>query len=165
MGDDEELLLDDVWSIFHHGMTDSSWTLDSYTRVATVSSAEEFWGVHSLVCPLLHTNLFFVMREHIFPCWDDAANIDGGCISARVPMHQIGAYWEALCVRLLCEGLCPGKAGAVNGISSSPKQSWCVVKVWLSCEVAVEDMDMPAGFVGTLMFRWNRDSISNDRCK
>lgn len=153
------LFLDDVWTIFHHNV-DDVWTTESYHRLAGVGDVDEFWAVSHAVTPYLNANMFFVMREHVFPCWDDPCNIDGGCVSVRVSIDDARDYWEAICARCLCERLVPsGEANAVNGISSSPKGKWCVFKVWLARQTEVA---LPSGYVGTCMYRSNRTSMTEN---
>lgn len=158
-----QFYLDDVWCIFHHNIEDTSWTYDSYTRLSIISSAEEFWSVHEQLAQYLPYNLFFVMREHSFPCWDDATNINGGCISVRVPIRNVDAYWQKLCAYLLCERIADREY--VNGISVSPKHTWSIFKVWLSKEVNVKEVTLPAGYVGDILYKSNRDNINGDRAK
>lgn len=158
----EDTLLDDVWTVFHHNVDDQKWTMESYTRIMDVASAEEFWGIYDVIKPYLDNNLFFVMREYVFPCWDDPENITGGCVSVRVPIAHVAKFFEELCVRLLCESLCTTEDVKVNGISCSPKHSCCVVKVWLNNEGDAKCVRFPSGYIGVPMFKSNRDNITQD---
>jgi hypothetical protein len=161
----DPFFLDDVWCLFHHDAYDSNWTYESYVRIATMSSAEDFWHVQACLGPYLTHNMFFVMREHSFPCWDDASNIDGGCVSVRVHVDDVQSYWEQLCAALLCETLAEKEddANAINGISVSPKHQWCVFKVWLARHISPEMIRLPPGFVGHKMYKTNRDNIKADQ--
>lgn len=161
-GMEEEAFLEDTWCLFHHGVHDADWTLHSYTRLRTISSAEDFWSASAQVAEYLDKDMFFVMREHVFPCWDDPHNIDGGCVCARVPMARAAEFWEHLCARTLCEALC-ADAHAVNGVSTSPKNRWCVFKVWVSRAVPPEALDLPQGHEQGLLYRANRDMIQQDQ--
>jgi hypothetical protein len=162
MATDDPVFVDDVWTVFHHNVNDTSWTLESYKRLITLSSAEEFWGAARAITAYCANNMFFVMREHVFPCWDDPCNIDGGCVSVRVPIENVAAYWEQVTARLLCECLLPSNPSIVNGVSSSPKHKWCIFKIWLASDIDAADLKLPPGYVGTYMFKTNRDNICED---
>lgn len=160
-GPSDELFLDDVWSFYFHDPDDRDWTLDSYRKIATVSSAEEFWGVHKLTIENAHKAMFFVMREHVFPCWDDPMNIDGGCFSLMVAKEAVAAVWGALCAKMLTERLTadPAKSDVVTGLSVSPKIDFCIVKIWLKNGDLTRsaDFDLPNRYSG--IFTLNRAKI------
>jgi hypothetical protein len=132
--DDDPLFLDDIWSLYFHDPSDPDWTLASYTRICNVSCAEEFWGAHRLLQRHLDRGIFFLMREHVFPCWDDPANIRGGCLTFMVARPRVPDTWEHLASRMMCDRLArdPERAESVNGISISPKRDFTVIKIWLA---------------------------------
>lgn len=127
--------------------------------IGSISSAEEFWKMHFLTTGLhLIDDMFFLFREHVFPCWDDPSNIVGGCVSVRVPNETAVLYWEQLAARVLCEDI------ECNGISCSPKNNFCVFKVWCGgvlTQDELQQLQLPRGYVGFPMFKSNRDNISN----
>jgi len=109
--------------------------------------------------------MFFLMREHVFPCWDDKYNIDGGCVTLKVPKPEVHNVWAYLTARLVDNALLKGEeegedASIVNGISVSPKSYYCIVKVWLAREVdAQRDLNLPRGYHGDVLYKANRDTI------
>lgn len=129
-----ELFLEDVWRLYFHRPDDPDWTTGSYRALATLSSANEFWGLHGLVGDRVRDGMFFLFRDHVFPCWDDPCNKSGGSLSFRVSRERAERFWTDASRGLLTESLLtegdPGKR--VNGISISPKGPNCVVKVWLA---------------------------------
>lgn len=175
----EDFLLDEVWTLYFHDPKDAAWTTQSYVRVVDVSSAAD----HAAICHALRGRvphgMFFLMREQVFPCWDDKRNIDGGCVSVRVPKHDAEAYWTELCARVLCEELeakdktDEEEEPLVNGVSISPKPFCSVVKVWLgkrasacaSEEVVCSLLALPPGYVGTPIYRPNREVIGASQAR
>ena len=167
-----EHYLDDVWSYHFHDPDDSRWTLESYTRLADVSSVEGFWPVHAATLPYLARGIFFVMREHVFPCWDDPHNIDGGCLSMKVLKDDVPAFWEHLLLHALCDTLVAAPDAAsdrpsVNGLSASPKRFFCIIKVWLAdCRrTCREDFRLPPGYSGEVLFKLNRDNMRDNMAR
>ena len=140
MSFDDELLLNDIWTVYHHASSDDNWTMSSYERLGDVSSAEdchrhgEHVGMHA------EDNMVFVMRGDIAPVWDDPANLNGCIASIKVPKADVRhmfvrAFRHLVNESVLVDESVPvdGDGGAlVNGISCSPKLRFCVIKVWLS---------------------------------
>jgi hypothetical protein len=144
---DGEVYLDDTWVMWFHDPNDPDWTNASYVQIAAISSANNFWAVQSLLSDKVQNGMFFLMREHVFPCWDDPYNSQGGCLSIKVPSHDATGFWEELCTAMLSENLLRptgtggGEAKAqefVNGLSVTPKGTFCVFKLWIG-EAAPKD--------------------------
>lgn len=175
--DEEEHFLNDTWSLYFHHPYNASWTYDSYDMLHLVSSIEDFWKTHSAVKPYVQDYMFFLMRESVFPCWDDQHNINGGCISMKVAKGDVNAFWEELCIRALGETLaCDDSAPSiVNGISISPKRYYCIVKIWLAVDITdkiggdssssasyktISSMfAIPKQYNGEMLYRCNIDMI------
>lgn len=111
-----EHYLQDTWTLYFHEPSNADWTMSSYVRLEQLSSVEGFWQVHEGVRPYLSRGMFFLMREHVFPCWDDPGNIDGGCISIKVLKEDLETFWEEAVSGMLGERLVryapPGGGGA-----------------------------------------------------
>lgn len=170
---DDDYLLDEVWDLYFHDPKEASWTIDSYVRLVTVSSARDYKSMREALRGKMPHGMFFLMREQVFPCWDDKLNIDGGCVSLKVTKCQAEEIWDMLCIRMLSETL-QKKSGdgadecqsLINGISISPKSIYCVIKIWMSEGVRTlkeEDiagcLDLPEQLKKNMLFRFNRDVI------
>lgn len=170
----EDVLLNDIWTYHFHDPNNEDWNLTSYLRLHNMSTVNDFWNVHECVKDKLRNGMFFIMREHIFPCWDDPNNISGGCLSIKVLKEHLVEYWEELCNRLLGETLLdPSQLDVanmwqnVNGISTSPKRFFCIVKIWMK----TNDIDdkkyfrLPDKFYGDIIYRENVEHIQkNNDC-
>jgi hypothetical protein len=78
------------------------------------------------------------MREGIDPMWEHPDNRDGGCFSYKVGNKSVAQVWKNLSYILAGETLTNNhKMGKIiNGITISPKRSFCIVKVWLkNCKI------------------------------
>ena len=162
--------LNDVWSIYFHDPNDVNWNYDSYTRLTDISSIDEYWSIHKLLKPKLHCGMFFLMREYVFPCWDDENNRNGGCLSIKVLKQELAQVWEHLSIRLLGETILNSKHvlskwSSVNGISTSPKKHFCIVKIWLKANdlTARDDfeLDIPS-LHGEILYRSNQENIQHN---
>lgn len=76
--------------------------------------------------------MFFVMRENIFPKWEDPANAKGGFWSFKVSKRSSNETWLSLTAAFVGGTLLkdPAQMEEITGISVSPKISNCVMKIW-----------------------------------
>jgi hypothetical protein len=126
--------LHDNWVLYFHDPNNESWTQDSYERVAVLQTVEEYVQIEHILRRNFHKGMFFLMREHIFPLWDDENNVQGGCFAIKVIKSVADDFWIDTCTKAISETLVkdPTQLNFVNGISISPKKHFCIIKVWVS---------------------------------
>ena len=75
--------------------------------------------------------IFFLMRDGVFPKWEDSRNINGGCWSIRVSRSEICNTWNELTMAMIGEYLYnkEERNDEINGLSISPKKNFCVIKI------------------------------------
>lgn len=164
--------LNDCWTYYYHDPDNADWNLSSYQRLVDVSTVDDFWHAHVATKPYLSRGMFFLMREHVYPCWDDENNIKGGCLCMKVLKDDIVTFWEHLAVHALGEHITvdPDRWSAVTGLSVSPKRYFCIVKIWLA-DCADQDEDhralfrLPPAYNGEVLFRSNMENISGKNTK
>jgi hypothetical protein len=131
----EEHFLNDTWSLYFHDPNDTDWGRSSFRKIIDVFTIEEFWKIHALIQGRLHLGMFFLMREGIFPLWEEKENKQGGYISLKILKSNVPDVWEKLSASLLSESMLKKEHShlwnQINGISISPKKSFCIFKVWL----------------------------------
>lgn len=161
--------LNDTWSFYFHDPHNADWRTCSYHKVSDVSTAQDYWAVQDKLGENLCKGMFFLMREHIFPCWDDESNIKGGCMSLKVLKQDLLDFWNELVTMILTENLLydEHKAGwwnMINGISTSPKKHFCIVKIWLgNTDIDKQHLRIPSKYHGDIIFKSNMDNINNDK--
>lgn len=126
--------LNDIWSLYFHDPYDTNWDDKSYKFISTMSSVDEFIAVFYTFKDLFYKGMFFIMREHIMPRWEDEHNKNGGCFSFKLSKFVLEEKFFEICSQILGETL--GKTDEysqhVNGISISPKKNYYIVRVWIS---------------------------------
>lgn len=162
-----ETFLNDVWSVYFHDPKDSDWTYESYKRMGNVSTVEEFLAYCDILRPYVVHGMFFVMREHIFPCWDDPGNVNGETVSMKILKEHVGKTWESVACSVLGETFMADRKywSYVNGISISPKRSFCIIKIWMAKPGLVNNRDdafIPHDYTGELVRSANADNIKNN---
>ena len=134
------LFLNDTWSLYFHDADDNNWTMQSYRKLAQISTVEEFAIIAKTLTDLWDRGMFFIMRSHIDPIWEHEENRHGGCFSMKVMKNHVNNVWFQTCAQTLSECLVKNKENwsIVSGISISPKRSYCIIRVWIN-NIAYKD--------------------------
>jgi len=131
-----DTFLNDTWKLYFHDPANDNWEFESYLSLATVSSVGDLVDLHRALQPLWANGMFFLMRDHVLPIYEDAHNIRGGVLSFKANKADVPRYWFELAARVLGESaLRPGNADAwerVCGISITPKRSFCILRIWVA---------------------------------
>jgi hypothetical protein len=166
--DHEDEHLNDIWTTYFHCPNDENWNLTSYLRLNDISTVNDFWRLNTILKDKYKNGMFFVMREHVFPCWDDDNNIDGGCLSIKVLKENLVDYLEELCIRMLGENLLVPELkhrwDIINGISTSPKRYFSIVKVWCKTNDLPDKkfFRIPENYHGDVIYRENKENIQKN---
>ena len=158
------LFMNDIWSFYYHDIYDTDWTYKSYIKLIDISCTDDFWMLNNVIEDKFSNGMFFLMREHIFPCWDDKENVNGGCFTMKVLKKDSFTFWEKMSIFLLGETLVDGddKWEDINGISISPKKYFCIVKIWVkNNKLSVSDINIPLGIHGEVLYKSNLELMSN----
>jgi hypothetical protein len=129
--------LNDVWSFYYHRPESSQWDESSYVFLGNVGTMEEFFETFHTFKDYLAKGMFFLMREHVRPMWEDDHNKNGGCFSFKVMKPEVADHWLRNASAILGEVVVGTNQRArlwnqVNGISVLPKRSYCIMRVWLA---------------------------------
>ena len=170
MTEDEDIYLNDVWNLYFHDPYDiGNWTNSSYVRLASIGSVDDFWKHHKCLKQVMHKGMFFIMRDGIFPAWDASQNINGGCLSIKVLKEHMADFWEDLCVKMLGETVVKepyrnASWSLINGISTSPKKNFCIVKIWVKDKsLSSKDfLSILPKYHGDIIFKSNLEMITNE---
>lgn len=158
---EDDKFLNDIWSLRYHDSSSSDWTTTSYIHLKDISSVTDVNTILLSMNPYLTHGMFFIMREHVFPSWDDPSNINGGCISFKIPDDHIKQCWKRLVHLILGETYdCMSN---VTGLSISPKRNFSIVKIWLNTNTSTDFLskhELLPDYDGDMVFKLNRESIA-----
>lgn len=133
------------WSFWYHSMSDKDWSRESYKFVHKVFTAEELWGVFSLLTTS-HTEqgIIFTMRNDIFPDWSDPHIRKGGCWSVKVPKDKVRDVWCKWLSFAVAESVSRNKivCDEIIGLSISPKKTHYIIKLWTMSEGGTEPSNL-----------------------
>jgi hypothetical protein len=127
--------LNDSWTLFAHLPHDTDWSVKSYKPIFTFSSVEEAIALcETLPEKMIKNCMLFLMRNGIQPVWEDSRNRKGGSFSYKVNNKNVADAWKKLSYSLVGETLTEDMSllKHINGITISPKKSFCIVKIWIA---------------------------------
>lgn len=126
--------LNTPWCLWYHSINDTSWNKNSYQLLFTINNIYDMKSVNNILkSHHLQNGMFFLMREGIFPTWEDPDNRNGSCISFKISGSKLLVNWIFIVERVLTEDILkePEKYEEINGISISPKKEFNICKIWL----------------------------------
>ena len=125
------------WTLYYHHPADHRWTLDSYQKIVTVTTWNEFFScMNQLDENVLQNAMLFWMRNDIPPLYENHNNIRGGCYSLRVNRSKSSNYFLLYTIACMLGQAVSDKDNSIQGISISPKrvieksQVFNVIKIW-----------------------------------
>jgi hypothetical protein len=127
--DNSDIKLNDTWVIWIHKITDKNWLKESYKPIYSFNTIQDFWKFYNAIEDY-NTNMYFLMREGVFPLWEDAKNRDGGCWSYIIEKDEIREHWTNISAKMIGESITSTHLMDINGISLSPRTNVGVIKIW-----------------------------------
>ena len=128
------MALNDNWSLWLHLPYDTDWSINSYKKVATVTTLEDaIILTENLNDDIIEKCMLFFMKNGIKPIWEDEKNKSGGCISYKVTTDKVIKVWKSLVYALAANYLAVDVSNEIFcGISISPKKNFSIIKLWLN---------------------------------
>ena len=126
--------LNTPWIMWYHSIKDTTWTKASYKQIYKFTNLYDYSVfIESIDTNHLQNSMFFLMREGIFPNWEDPDNSEGCCISFKVPGETIKEEFSKILLYVLTEDILhnPDKFDEINGLSLAPKKEFNIAKLWM----------------------------------
>ena len=122
--------LKNKWVLWYHSLKNKSWDNKSYIKVIEIKSLLDYKLLEDIMkINHLHNGMFFLMKNDIFPTWEDLKNRMGGCISFKYDNNILNEWLKIL---LLCitDNLSDFNK-EINGLSMAPKKEFNILKIWI----------------------------------
>ena len=123
-----------TWVLWYHSIKDTKWTKSSYKEIYTFRNLLDY-SVFEETIQLNHlqNGMFFLMRQGIFPNWEDPDNSGGCCISFKIPGASIKQEFCKILLYCLSEDILkdPDTYEELNGFSIAPKKEFNIAKLWM----------------------------------
>lgn len=163
----KDIILDNKYVLWYHSVENKSWEKDSYINLCqdfpnnVISTANQLFSIYNSIKNNFTAGMFFLMKEGVFPSWEDASNINGGCWSCKVPKKKTNEMWNKMSAGLIGNTLTSDQKyiKSITGISISPKISNCVLKIWNNsselnnCEIFTKEID----YLNQSCIRYNKN--------
>ena len=126
--------LNTSWILWYHSVKDTIWTKSSYKQFYRFQTLFDYNLFKSIIqLNHLQNGMFFLMREDIFPNWEDPDNSGGCCISFKIPGNKLKEEFCKILLYCLTEDILkdPDNFEELNGLSISPKKEFNIAKIWM----------------------------------
>jgi hypothetical protein len=128
---DQNYNLHNNWCLWYHSIKDNSWSIDSYKNIAKVTSLFDYKVLQETIkSHHLYNGMLFLMKDNIYPVWEDPENREGGSLSFKIPCQNVKEEWDNVLLYCITEALTMNNDN-INGISISPKKEFNILKIWL----------------------------------
>lgn len=139
MGDLETTRFTYSWMLWYHDPENKDYSLESYVRVADISTPQQFWTVvDSIPKEAYESGMFFFMRRGFRPLWDSPENEAGGSWSKKVESTDVYSTFVDLMVNCVTNEILTKRQETLAGVTLSPKGAFSIIKIW-NTTTAVSD--------------------------
>ena len=122
--------LNEKWTIWSHGLSDNNWNNDSYKKIVDINNLLDLKLVSdTLNNDILLDSMIFLMKDTIFPTWEDPLNQNGCTASYRIADSNL---LNILMIELITLNLFKNTndCDKINGLSISSKKKFYILKIW-----------------------------------
>lgn len=122
------------WKIWYHSINDTNWNNESYKLIYTIQNVFDISVLDELMKGNhLQNAMFFIMKDDIFPTWEDPDNREGSFISYKIPAPVLKENWMLIIKKIIFQDFLINKDKnlEINGFSISPKKEFNIIKIWL----------------------------------
>ena len=149
MGETETTRFQYSWILWYHDPENKDYSLDSYVRVADVSTPQQFWSViDSIPKEAWESGMFFFMKKGFPPIWESPEHEAGGSWSKKIEASSVYETFVDLMVNCASNDLLNNKKETLAGITVSPKGHFSILKIWNTTTTASERGLLNSGMKG-----------------
>ena len=125
--------LKNEWKLWFHSINDNNWNKSSYKQLFSLKDLYDTNLMMSIFKQNHYQNgMFFIMKNDVFPNWEDPSNRMGGCLSFKISSKNVISEWSELFLKCNLECILKGENDKINGLSISPKKEFNILKIWFS---------------------------------
>tara|TARA_Y100000817_G_C16807510_1_gene522676 strand:- start:428 stop:904 length:477 start_codon:yes stop_codon:yes gene_type:complete len=121
------------WKLWFHSIKDNNWDKGSYKKIYDIENLMDYNAIKSIFKQNHYQNgMFFVMKDGIFPNWEDPSNRLGGCLSFKIASQHVMGEWNNILLKCINEDILMDQNDKITGISIAPKKEFNIIKIWFS---------------------------------
>ena len=127
----DDYKLKNKWTLWYHSINNKEWTNDSYVKVIELRTLLDYKLLENIFrINHLQNGMFFIMKNNIFPTWEDPNNRLGGCISFKYDNNILKEFLKLLLLCITNNLSTKENINEINGLSIAPKKEFNIVKIW-----------------------------------
>mgnify|MGYP003683924103 FL=1 len=124
--------LNNKWVLWFHSLNNPNWDNKSYIKVMEIKTLLDYKLLEDVLrINHLQNGMFFLMKNEIFPTWEDPKNRLGGCISFKYDNNILKEWLRTLLFCITNNLFKKNNIDEINGISIAPKKEFNIVKIWI----------------------------------
>jgi hypothetical protein len=124
--------LTNKWVLWFHSLNNPNWDNKSYIKVIEIKTLLDYKLLEDVLrINHLQNGMFFLMKNDIFPTWEDPKNRLGGCISFKYDNNILKEWLKTLLLCVTNNLFKKNNIDEINGISIAPKKEFNIVKMWI----------------------------------
>ena len=124
--------LNNKWVLWFHSLKNPNWDNKSYIKVIEIKTLLDYKLLEDVLrINHLQNGMFFLMKNNIFPTWEDPKNRLGGCISFKYDNNILKEWLKTLVLCITNNLFKKNNIDEINGLSIAPKKEFNIVKIWI----------------------------------
>ena len=124
--------LNNKWVLWFHSLKNPNWDNKSYIKVIEIKTLLDYKLLDDVLrINHLQNGMFFLMKNDIFPTWEDPKNRLGGCISFKYDNNILKEWLKTLLLCVTNNLFKKNNIDEINGLSIAPKKEFNIVKIWI----------------------------------
>tara|TARA_B110000902_G_C14020371_1_gene480063 strand:+ start:197 stop:682 length:486 start_codon:yes stop_codon:yes gene_type:complete len=124
--------LNNKWVLWFHSLKNPNWDNKSYIKVIEIKTLLDYKLLEDVLrINHLQNGMFFLMKNDIFPTWEDPKNRLGGCISFKYDNNILKEWLKTLLLCVTNNLFKKNNIDEINGLSIAPKKEFNIVKIWI----------------------------------
>lgn len=131
------------WILWYHDPCNKDYSIDSYVKVADMSTPQQFWTVvDSISKEAWESGMFFFMRRGFKPLWDAPENEAGGAWSKKIEASSVYNSFVDVMVHSIANELLMSRKETLVGATISPKGPFSIIKIWNTTTTVSENANL-----------------------
>ena len=122
--------LNNKWILWSHELNNTNWEKNSYKKLYELNNLYDLKIINDNINKdFFIYNMIFMMKDGIFPTWEDKNNCNGCSGSFKITNPLL---WNNIAIELSILNIFKNvlKFNEINGISISFKKKYYILKIW-----------------------------------
>jgi hypothetical protein len=155
----KDYFINNFHNFYFHDPNSLNWSTESYENICKIKDLDELYVINFLIEKKIMKGMFFLMKNDIFPQWDNDDNKNGGTVSMKILENETSYYWNEISLKYVLGELIENQEDLINGISISPKKNFSIIKFWVNDKKKIKiqtlknDFNIPKIYKGDLVFK------------